>query len=343
MNMTGLLLLAAASAAVPIPAEIKSFADWSVGCDNGRACQAVSLMDMETSENQLTLIITRGPDRADQAKISIANVENAPPGGTLSFAVDGTKIVRTVKVPDAGNPVEMPLDPELFGAIRSGRALILRDDSGKFYGRASLSGLVAALSYVDGQQRRTGGVTALVAPGPVAANGMPAPPTLPSVGFRVTSLSGLAKPSAAELAKLRQLSGCDGSTDSAPTAESAQLDDKRLLVLLSCGSGAYNVSFAPYILSGKGVRRKASPAPFDYVANVAEPGAPALLVNAGWDAKSAQLSSYNKGRGLGDCGSAETFVWDGKKFRLIEQRVMDQCRGVINWIPSWRAKLVRKK
>jgi invasion protein IalB len=38
------LLLAAAAAVAPQPAQLKGFQDWTVGCDNGRACHAVGLV-----------------------------------------------------------------------------------------------------------------------------------------------------------------------------------------------------------------------------------------------------------------------------------------------------------
>jgi hypothetical protein len=39
------------------------------------------------------------------------------------------------------------------------------------------------------------------------------------------------------------------------------------------------------------------------------------------------MSSYGKGRRLGDCGSAENYVWYGNKFRLIDAGAMPECRG----------------
>ena len=49
-----------------------------------------------------------------------------------------------------------------------------------------------------------------------------------------------------------------------------------------------------------------------------------------------------KGRGLGDCGTRRTYVWDGARFRLTFQAQMDECRGSIDWIPTWRARAVRR-
>jgi len=51
------------------------------------------------------------------------------------------------------------------------------------------------------------------------------------------------------------------------------------------------------------------------------------------------LNSYNKGRGLGDCGNAETYVWDGATFRLVQAYAMSECRGSTEWLTIWRAKV----
>lgn len=65
-----------------------------------------------------------------------------------------------------------------------------------------------------------------------------------------------------------------------------------------------------------------------------------LLVNTHW--AEGELSTYAKGRGIGDCGTAERFAWDGEMFRLIERREMNQCRGSPHWITVWRANAVRR-
>ena len=107
------------------------------------------------------------------------------------------------------------------------------------------------------------------------------------------------------------------------------------------GSGAYNFSSAPYIgeitedsPGGWAFR----PAPFDRQPSWGGEGTEPLLVNSNWDDREQTLSSYGKGRGLGDCGRAENYVWDGERFRLIEASAMDECRGSYLWITTWRAR-----
>jgi hypothetical protein len=66
-----------------------------------------------------------------------------------------------------------------------------------------------------------------------------------------------------------------------------------------------------------------------------EAGGVVQLVNSGFG--EGRLTSYSKGRGIGDCGIAQDFVWDGTRFRLIEQSEMTECRGSTRMVTTWRA------
>jgi hypothetical protein len=68
----------------------------------------------------------------------------------------------------------------------------------------------------------------------------------------------------------------------------------------------------------------------------------ALAYNADWNARDGTLDMFMKGRGLGDCGTRQRFAWDGARFRLVAQAQMDECRGSIDWIPTWQARTVRR-
>jgi hypothetical protein len=119
--------------------------------------------------------------------------------------------------------------------------------------------------------------------------------------------------------------------------ETAALGDGRTLVLLPCSTGAYNLSSAMFVLD----HGKVTPARFDAPSGFAEAGAGVRsVVNGGWDA--GTLSSYAKGRGIGDCGTAQRFVWDGRAFRLSEEARMEECRGNPDFIPVWRATVARR-
>jgi hypothetical protein len=49
---------------------------------------------------------------------------------------------------------------------------------------------------------------------------------------------------------------------------------------------------------------------------------------------------FNKGRGIGDCGSTSDWVWDGRAFRMVGAKSMPECHGVAeaDWAPLYRAE-----
>ena len=64
------------------------------------------------------------------------------------------------------------------------------------------------------------------------------------------------------------------------------------------------------------------------------------MVDSEYDPGSRTLRGFNKGRGIGDCGTSQTYVWDGSRFRLTEATSMGECRGAWRWIPVWTAQVV---
>jgi hypothetical protein len=234
----------------------------------------------------------------------------------------------------------------VWGNIRNLDKVELRDAKGKSFGTASLKGATAAIRAMDDRQKRVDTVTALVATGSKPASAVPAPPPLPVVTFRSPPATAPLQPTAAEIARMRKVTDCTDDEGEMATAESFRVDAATTMVLLSCGHGAYNFSSVPLILTGSGKTRAMRVAPFDYSGGMSESTtAPyALLTNAGWDDASGRLQSYAKGRGIGDCGTAESWVWDGRKLRLIEYTAMDECRGAFDgWPTLWRAEAKRAK
>ena len=72
----------------------------------------------------------------------------------------------------------------------------------------------------------------------------------------------------------------------------------------------------------------------------ANPASDDELQNVTYDPKTHTLTSVAKGRGIGDCGSNETWLWDGKAFRLLRETEMDACRGVL--IDDWPTRYVAR-
>jgi hypothetical protein len=329
--ISALLLLAAA----PQPHALKTFQDWTVGCDNGRACHAVALMPEHQPDDALTMSVRRGPEAGAQPVVAfdLGSDRNA-----VAVSADGRRLAARL-VGTADETRVAPADTAaVLGALRSAARLILHGADGKPLGTVSLKGASAALLYMDEQQRRVGTPTALVRRGTGA--GVAAVPALPVVAAPPPSRAKPLALGTAALTALRRKHGCTIDEVGGPDeAESAALGAGATLLLLACGSGAYNVSYVPFVVRRGG---RAELAPFDHRPGWwAEEGKP-MLVNAGWDAERGLLTSFSKGRGLGDCGTDSDYAWDGRAFRLVKQAEMDECRGSRDYITTWRARLVRR-
>lgn len=172
---------------------------------------------------------------------------------------------------------------------------------------------------MDAQQGRAGGVTALVAIGPLPATSAPVG-SIPTIRAPRPP-SGNPAIGSGPRADLWERSRCEGPVGGDAAFETHALDATRTLVLVSCGEdGPYNRFQDPYVVAGSSI----AVAPFDSDVRMGERGAPPQIVTGGWDVPTGTLTSYERGRELGDCASQETFVWDGSICRFIEKDELDE-------------------
>lgn len=331
-------LLLAAATAVPQPAELKTFQDWTVGCDNGAACHAVALMPEDWPDDGLTMSVRRGPEADARPVLAF---EIGADRNAASVSADGRRQAVRLVGSEGQTRVATADTAAMIAVLRSASRVELQSAEGKPLGAVSLKGASAALLYMDEKQRRTGTATALVRPGTRPAAGPP--PPLPVVTAPAPRSARPLALTTAGLAALRRKHGCTlGEVGGPEEAETAALGPAETLLLLACGSGAYNVSYVPFVLRRGPGGVAAALAAFD----LAEPwwkdeGKP-ILINAAWDKERGLLTSFSRGRGLGDCGTNAAYAWDGRAFRLVEQAEMAECRGSRDYITTWRARVVRR-
>lgn len=328
------MLLALLLLVAPQPGELRNFHDWTAGCDNGRACQVVALLPEDGPEGA-TLAVRRGPE-ADAVPVIWATlrVEGSPSPAAL--VIDGRAFPLRL---DAANE-ELRVADAGEAARRLGQATrveLLVEEGGRRVVPVSAKGSAAALLYMDERQGRLGTTGALVRRGP--ATRVPSPPPLPVIA---TPSASPARPRALPAAQLRRLLGketttCEYAQPFDP--ENVRLDARTSLVLAGhpCGNGAYNNFSTAFLIDERGRARRAA---FDAPGGMGDVGG--ALVNAGWDASQRRLTTYAKGRGLGDCGVAQAFAWDGTRFRLAEQSEMSECRGSTDYVTTWRARVVAR-
>lgn len=348
-HVFALIAIAAASAAASSTdvklAQVKSFSDWAVACDNGLGCEATSFYAENLGEAQLYLSLSRaaGPDGA----ISIAIDGFDSRADHYSLSVDRRLIHTGTMTSGAGMIEIVGADAtKVARALVSGSKIKIADGDGNALGQISLAGSAAVLRYIDATQGRAGSASAIAARGRKAAKGKIV--ALPLIeAQKITPTTVL--PDAASLVNLSEISPCaaerEGSV-SQDTAFSLGNDASgapRALVLLFCGTGAYNPSFGIYV----GTRSIAgkwdfAPADFDFRDAFTQTGKIPLMGYAEWDAASQRLSGYYKNRGIGDCGRSEQYVWDGQRFRLKLATNLEECRGSMDWLTVWRADVKLK-
>lgn len=337
----GAVVFTAAAGYAVAPNKLATFKDWTVGCDNGLACQAVALMDDGPAEGALSMVVTRPAGATAPLKIAMSG---------FTAKSDRFRIVVDGRVADTGTMRVGAEAIELSGtdavkvarALARGKAMRLIDGSGADLGGASLAGASAAFRFADAMQGRAGSRGAIIATGAKMATAKKA--VLPVITAKKIRSSDIL-PDAEALVALSESSPC-ATERFGPTEDSAYSlgtgpNGPQALVLLNCGAGAYNFSSGVYV-GQRDAKDKwtFAPAKFDYnPTGLSEKSNLALMVNADWDSDGQTLSGFSKGRGLGDCGSSESYVWDGSIFRLKEAMAMDQCRGSLDWIRVWRAEV----
>ncbi|MDQ0248215.1 hypothetical protein J2W22_000262 [Sphingomonas kyeonggiensis] len=325
-----LAFLLAAQAAQDGPEKL--YGDWVVACDNLHGCEMTSLlpgdqaMPEEGSGYDATMSVIREAGPAGGFTVEVWPAEK--PSGRATLKIDDVTIA-TAPAGDEAVTFQGADAARIAAAMPNGKALALVDGDGKTVARISLAGSSASLRHIDADQGRAGTVTAVVARGTKPAGAVPAA----KVAERIAALRPSGAPVAVSRAMrltLEKQSDCDGLYDgaeSAPEVETHALGGGKTLALLPCGAGAYNYSTVAFVIAGG----KPARAVFD-------DGNDGMLVNAGFD--KGELSTYAKGRGIGDCGDSATYVWDGTRFRLTRARSMGECRGSTNWLTTFRATAV---
>jgi len=324
--MSVLLFLAAAAASDADP--LVTFKDWTAGCDNGRSCMAVGQFNAENFD-LASVVVERGPLAGDQPVIWFRQDEKI-----IDLAADGQPL--NVKLNPDSDDFILTVDPastsKVLAALKSAKSLVPLEAGGKKSTPLSISGAAAAMRWMDVQQKRDGTVTALVATGDKPASAVPPPPALPTVG-QAKPAGAMAKPlSDADIKKIQeQYAECSDDENLSDKAEYSRLDAHTTLAIVTavCASGAYNYYGIPLLIRDNGKRELAD---FD------KKDDSDLTMNLSWNDTTRQLSSYFKGRGIGDCGGGTDWVWDGKMFRAVKETLMSECLGAIAWIPVFRAR-----
>ena len=301
-----------------------TFQDWEVACDNTRRCEAVGYQAEEAPAPVALLLARAAGATAPVTARLTPYLDDDSTIGPLTVQVGPTTV--------RGLRADVELQPEqvarLLPLLLNAAAATVSD--GKHTWTLSLAGMKAALLKLDDVQGRVGTATALAMPGarPAAAVRAPLPPPevrpLPAVATRKGDEKLLPL-----IVKTLKHGGCDSPVDLVGGErynELHRLSATQVLLVLECGRGAYQSSFELWTASDRPpYAAKPVKLPDPTGAN------DGYLLNPSFE--DGQLSSYAKGRGLGDCNSQAAWSWTASGFKLVEASSGQLCRGFPGGVP----------
>lgn len=347
------LALCLALASAPVGAgdlgTMRTFQDWTAGCDNGRACTALSLL-AEDGASSWFLRLDRKADAAAPVQLTlIPQSPTYPRTGTLrlraaSVDIATLKYGEGLRTENDGLVIEdRKAVAAVLAVMRSARKLEIiseRQPAGtEVLANISLVGAKAALLWIDERQQRIDTVTALVGRGRKPASAVPAPPALPAAVAERTTDGGPPPEALAEATRsemIRQSADYCDEDRGGPDPDSnnmARLGRDLLLASVRCLSGAYNSGRA-YFLLEEGAVARVRPALFprpveQKVEEDRESTPDNVLWNADFAPNSTEISHFAKGSGMADCGETGVWRWDGHAFQALSMTEMNSCSGIM--------------
>jgi hypothetical protein len=350
----------AISAPVVLAGESRDFRDWHAACDNLRNCSAYGFDTQLTGGGYIR--VERGGAPTAQPRIAI--VAHATEGVTFKLSFDDPALpglpadVQTGEEVDASDMRRVVFAGErtaaLIDALRKAKEIVITrvDPPGRKsdtpVSKISLGGAAAALLWIDEQQKRLGTATALVRRGDKPDSSVPPQPK-PPVVVAATGLQGAAAdktPPQRDRAAMKKkaVQQC-GEGDEGELEDAIALSADTFLYPIRCpgSSGAYNHSYT-FLIAKAGQPQAAQVAKFRWPARIGnkrqDAGSEDFLINADFSNADMTMRSFSKGRGIGDCGDEESWIFDGKVFRLAEVKSMPHCRGVPadDWPVLYRAE-----
>ncbi|SOD26889.1 Protein of unknown function [Variovorax sp. YR752] len=294
--------------------ELVSFShnDWELACDNTRTCRAAGYQPESGASEPVSMLITRKAGLGTAIDIQLQIGDDDGVKGPLRFKV-GKATVSGLAAGTASfddSQVRTVL-PELL----KGDDATVTANGGKKW-TLSLAGLNAVLLKMDEAQGRVGTPGALVRRGSKPESSVLPPVTAPVVNVVVPPKAHPGDDAlAARIFPFLKLDSakedCNNREDiNAKSLTVSRLTDRKVLLSLGCGMGAYNYSSLLWIANDK------------------PPYAPVSIeANGDFDEKEGSVTSAMKGRGIGDCWSSETWHFNGKDFVRTGSTGDGMCRG----------------
>lgn len=345
---------APAGAIGTVKSESKTFRDWYAVCDNGNLCSAYAggqtgwiLIQVEPGgEGQASVRVGMWPESGDDLK------------GAVTLNIDGKRHVAALSPDETSSGLLAGAEAlTVLGELATGRAINLSADGQTV--ELSTAGSSASLLWIDERQGRLDTVTALIRKGSKPASAVPPPPPLPTIsaapkvsqaGFAMAhetvdgeAISHPVLPPALEA--LPAVKQCHEETSYnayiSKAFTAARLNAATELWGVPCSNGAYNQSYAYYLAGPNGSNPRLIAFPnADGAATADEEGDNGWLTNPNYDPETRTMTAFAKGRGIGDCGVDQAWIWTGQAFVLSRERVMSDCFGITSdlWPSTYRSQ-----
>jgi hypothetical protein len=348
------LLVTLLGASAEVQAAPLTYRDWSVTCNNIKTCMAYSVssqsegglisrprgLSEDVAQGWMTITRAAGPNAIPSILISKPDMssDTLPPGTVLRLVTaDGRTVAggQFAVEMNSSDGIEIPASQNasfLRAARLATHAILVQGRNARPIFYFSLSGMVASGRAIDAHQGRTGTLDALIDVGRRPSNSVPSAPVRPVLYATAFARRPAVRPPASVMERRRLQ--CDDAErlDAGGTNITAySLDRGRILWSVPCGAGAYNTWNQFYIQPARGPLVMAG-----FTGKPEGDSDEAIgLINASIDPAKGMITAFSKARGLGDCGSAETYIWNGETFALAELSEMVPCGGIIsNFWPS---------
>lgn len=331
----GLLFVSFLLQASQALAEERTFTDWQTACAPDSVCVAYS------------------PALSDaQARLQIDRPDNRGEAWSIGF-------VLPAPYPDQSRPVQVSVDsgaPIVFEP-KSGYALY--DDGSTLYLKSARAGGALFGALRKGNEARLSYIDVTGAPHDkdFSLNGLSAGLLFVAeqqgydrIGKTIAAPQHLIEQTEQDDAKLiaeqgipdglydRHMNGSDCEDPYSDRLSSigptiAPLSPVTTLYAIPCTAHAYNITYRLYTVDRGEIGGIATLYFATYTDTFGWSGTD-LLFNISYNAQTAKLSAFYKGRGLADCGNAGEWLWDEYAFRMVSFQSHEKCDGTTspeNW------------
>ena len=316
MRLISLLLLAVLAGPTAASAQTFDSQDWQVACDNTRSCRAAGY-SVAGSDAPVSVLFSRasGPGRPVYVELQLGTLDprSARPGSvTMTIAGKPAGAIRL----DRNNHADLTsvAATALLKALAGGDGATFT--AGKASWRLSGAGAAEMLQKMDEIQGRAGRPSALVRKGTLNDADVASPMGVPRFeGSRIPAVPQAGDDALAVrvLASVQSQADCPLLDDGPAQAKARlwHLDANRLLVTQPCkavpgdgGNGYWTANLRP-----------------PYVAKAM------TYAGAAYDG-SGTITERIAGADAGDCGSVQSWTWNGFRFEQTYAATGGLCRGV---------------